>query len=105
MPVAFQSSTSSAKHSASENEDGEHRGKKRRFEPKAPPSGPQPILLSVGSLFSQGDFEQTNNDNILMAGRPEVWNQGAADEVDVEFLSSGPCDDGDEEEDEANGQN
>lgn len=57
--------------------------------PAAPALEPQPSQPRAGSLFGSF-FSKLNAEtpqDVLMAGRPEVWNQGVADEVVVDLYT------------------
>ena len=61
------------------------RGKRIRQEQNEIVFQPQPVRPSAEELYHQPDED---NQNILMEGVPDVWNNNAAEAVDVNFMLS-----------------
>ena len=72
--------------SSNVEEAGQSENRRKRMRHNSPPRAPrepQPVQPDVGTQFAEGNFSQQE---ALMAGRPEVWNEGVADEVVIDLF-------------------
>ena len=87
---SMNNSMASRLRESSETEDHQTNKKPRPSPPSSLPLQPNPVQTSVSTMYTANDFDvmpPANDHTILMEGRLEVWNEGAADKVYFEQAS------------------